>query len=86
MVEKNFRLVRISKKYVFWDTLMVAAIQEEFELNFDNLSQELLDKLEDMYNKMDQDQNGEISPKGNCSLFSRIDDELKILFIKNCRM
>ena len=46
---------------------MVAAIQEEFELDFDNLSQELLDKLEDMYNKMDQDQNGEISPKGNCS-------------------
>ena len=34
---------------------MVAAIQEEFELDFDNLSQELLDKLEDMYNKMDQD-------------------------------
>ena len=61
---------------------MVAAIQEEFELDFDNLNQELLHKLENMYNKMDQDQNGEISPKGNCSLFSRIDDELKILFLK----
>ena len=46
---------------------MVAAIQEEFELDIDNLNQELLDILGVIYNKMDQDQNGEISPKGTCS-------------------
>ena len=48
---------------------MVAAIEEEFELNFDSLSQEQLDKLGDMYNKMDLDQNGKISSKGNGSPF-----------------
>ena len=48
---------------------MVAAIEVEFQLDFDSLSQEQLDKFGDMYNKMDLDQNGKISPKGNGSLF-----------------
>ena len=43
---------------------MLNAMMEEFELDFDDFSQDLQDTLTDMYNDMDVDEDGEISFKG----------------------
>ena len=43
---------------------MLNAMMEEFELDFNDFSQDLQDTLTDMYNDMDVDEDGEISFKG----------------------
>ena len=43
---------------------MLNAMMEEFELDFNDFSQDLQDTLTDMYNDMDVDEDGEISFQG----------------------
>ena len=56
-------------------------MMEEFELDFNDFSQDLQDTLTDMYNDMDVDEDGEISFKGTYIPFEEF-----LLQISACNM
>ena len=60
---------------------MLNAMMEEFELDFNDFSQDLQDTLTDMYNDMDVDEDGEISFKGTYIPFEEF-----LLQISACNM